>query len=59
MDKQKIIKAIEDLLDALGEDRTRVGLQETSNVLLSAISAVLSSPESSSAYASATRRDVS
>lgn len=29
MDRQKAIKAIEDLLDALGEDRGREGLKET------------------------------
>lgn len=29
MDRAKAIKAIEDLLDALGEDRTREGLKET------------------------------
>lgn len=29
MDRQKAIKAIEDLLDALGEDKTREGLKET------------------------------
>lgn len=29
MDKQKAIKAIEDLLDALGEDRSREGLKDT------------------------------
>lgn len=29
MDREKAIKAIEDLLDALGEDRTREGLRET------------------------------
>ena len=29
MDREKAIKAIEDLLDALGEDRTREGLKDT------------------------------
>jgi len=29
MDRERVIKAIEDLLDALGEDRTREGLAET------------------------------
>lgn len=29
MDRAKVIKAVEDLLDALGEDRTREGLQDT------------------------------
>ena len=29
MDREKAIKAIEDLLDALGEDRSREGLKET------------------------------
>lgn len=29
MDREKVIKAIENLLDALGEDRTREGLKET------------------------------
>ena len=42
MDKQKIIKAIEDLLDALGEDRTRVGLQETSRRVAEAYAELLS-----------------
>lgn len=29
MDREKVIKAVEDLLDALGEDRTREGLKDT------------------------------
>ena len=29
MDRERVIKAVEDLLDALGEDRTREGLKET------------------------------
>ena len=29
MDRQKAIKAVEDFLDAIGEDRTREGLKET------------------------------
>lgn len=29
MDREKVIKAVEQLLDALGEDRTREGLKET------------------------------
>ena len=29
MDREKVIKAVEDLLDALGEDRNREGLRDT------------------------------
>lgn len=29
MDREKVIRAVEDLLDALGEDRTREGLKDT------------------------------
>ena len=42
MDREKVIKAIEDLLDALGEDRTREGLKETPRRVADAYAELLS-----------------
>ncbi len=42
MDRQKVIKAIEDLLDALGEDRTREGLKDTPRRVADAYAELLS-----------------
>lgn len=42
MDREKAIKAIEDLLDALGEDRTREGLKETPRRVADAYAELLS-----------------
>lgn len=42
MDRQKIIKAVEDLLDALGQDRTREGLRETPRRVADAYAELLS-----------------
>ncbi len=59
MDKQKIIKAIEDLLDALGEDRTRVGLQETSRRVAEAYAELLSGEDKTAEIALSKTFDVS
>ena len=42
MDREKVIKAVEDLLDALGEDRTREGLQDTPRRVADAYAELLS-----------------
>ncbi|MBD5632618.1 MAG: GTP cyclohydrolase I FolE [Clostridia bacterium] len=42
MDREKVIKAVEDLLDALGEDRTREGLKETPRRVADAYAEILS-----------------
>lgn len=42
MDREKVIKAIEDLLDALGEDRRREGLRDTPRRVADAYSELLS-----------------
>ncbi len=42
MDREKAIKAIEDLLDALGEDRTREGLKETPRRVADAFAELIS-----------------
>ncbi|MDE6001666.1 MAG: GTP cyclohydrolase I FolE [Clostridia bacterium] len=42
MDRQKAIRAIEDLLDALGEDRTREGLKDTPRRVADAYAELLS-----------------
>ena len=42
MDRQKAIKAVEDLLDALGQDRTREGLRETPRRVADAFAELLS-----------------
>ncbi len=42
MDREKAIKAIEDLLDALGEDRTREGLKDTPRRVADAYAELLS-----------------
>lgn len=42
MDREKVIKAIEDLLDALGEDRTREGLKDTPRRVADAYAELLS-----------------
>ncbi len=59
VDKQKIIKAIEDLLDALGEDRTRVGLQETSRRVAEAYAELLSGEDKTAEIALSKTFDVS
>jgi len=42
LDKQKVIKAVGDLLDALGEDRTREGLRDTPRRVAEAYAELLS-----------------
>ena len=42
MDREKVIKAVEDLLDALGEDRNREGLQDTPRRVADAYAELLS-----------------
>lgn len=42
MDREKVIKAIEELLDALGEDRTREGLADTPRRVADAYAELLS-----------------
>ena len=42
MDREKVIKAIEQLLDALGEDRTREGLKDTPRRVADAYAELLS-----------------
>lgn len=42
MDRERVIKAIEDLLDALGEDREREGLKETPRRVADAYAELLS-----------------
>lgn len=42
MDRRKVIKAVEDLLDALGEDRTREGLVDTPRRVADAFAEMLS-----------------
>ena len=42
MDREKVIKAIEDLLDALGEDRSREGLKDTPRRVADAYAELLS-----------------
>lgn len=42
MDREKVIKAIEDLLDALGEDRGREGLKDTPRRVADAYAELLS-----------------
>lgn len=42
MDREKVIKAVEDLLDALGEDRTREGLADTPRRVTDAYAELLS-----------------
>ncbi|MBD5585047.1 MAG: GTP cyclohydrolase I FolE [Clostridia bacterium] len=42
MDREKVIKAVEDLLDALGEDREREGLKDTPRRVADAYSELLS-----------------
>lgn len=42
MDREKVIKAVEDLLDALGEDRTREGLRDTPRRVADAYAELLS-----------------
>lgn len=42
MDREKVIKAVEDLLDALGEDRTREGLKDTPRRVADAYAELLS-----------------
>lgn len=42
MDRERVIKAIEELLDALGEDRTREGLRETPRRVADAYAEILS-----------------
>lgn len=42
MDREKVIKAIEDLLDALGEDREREGLKDTPRRVADAYAELLS-----------------
>lgn len=42
MDREKVIKAVEDLLDALGEDRKREGLQDTPRRVADAYAELLS-----------------
>jgi len=42
MDREKVIKAVEDLLDALGQDRTREGLKETPRRVADAYAELLS-----------------
>lgn len=42
MDREKVIKAVEELLDALGEDRTREGLRETPRRVADAYAELLS-----------------
>ncbi len=42
MDRQKVIKAVEDLLDALGEDRQREGLKDTPRRVADAYAELLS-----------------
>lgn len=41
MDRERVIKAVEDLLDALGEDRSREGLKETPRRIADAYSELL------------------
>lgn len=47
MDREKAIKAIEDLLDALGEDRNREGLKETPRRVADAFAEFVSGEEKS------------
>ena len=42
MDREKVIKAVEDLLDALGEDRNREGLKDTPRRVADAYAELLS-----------------
>lgn len=42
MDRERVIKAVEELLDALGEDRTREGLRETPRRVADAYAEILS-----------------
>ena len=42
MDREKVIKAVEDLLDALGEDRQREGLKDTPRRVADAYAELLS-----------------
>lgn len=42
MDREKVIKAVEDLLDALGKDRTREGLKDTPRRVADAYAELLS-----------------
>ena len=42
MDREKVIKAVEDLLDALGEDKTREGLKDTPRRVADAYAELLS-----------------
>ena len=54
MDREKVIKAVEDLLDALGEDRSREGLKDTPRRVADAYAELLSGTGTAEEYLSRT-----